>query len=46
MVGVSEGVPVGVTDPTGVAESVGDGTAVFVGIGETIIAVKYAAEGI
>lgn len=44
--GVNLGVPVGVTvppgvgDPVGVPVPVGDGTAVFVGVGETRIAVK------
>ena len=46
--GEGEGVTVGVPVPTGVGEpvGVGDGRVVFVGVGETIIAVKYATEGI
>jgi len=47
---MGEVVTVGVPDPTGVGEPVdvpvGDGTAVLVGVGETKIAVKYAAWGI
>lgn len=39
-VGVGEVVPVGVPDPTGVGEPVGDDTAVLVGVGEIKIAVK------
>lgn len=43
-IGVILGVPVGVTVPPGVGDPVGvtdgDGTAVFVAVGETRIAVK------
>jgi len=42
LVGNGDGEPVGVTVPPGVGdpEGVDDGIAVFVGVGETIMAVK------